>query len=912
MIIDEDEYLAHYGVLRKSGRYPWGSGGEDVHYTTFLKSVDDMHKQGLTEAQIAQGLGISTTQLRARKSIAKNEKKQADIDTAWKLKQTGMGNVAIGREMGLPESTVRSLLKPGEKDKQDQLQSVASMLKSEVDNKKYIDIGDNTWLHQGISEQTWKNAVQIAREDGYTRHYIPVEQLGTGKKTTVVVLAGPGVKWGEVNSNKHEIKLVQNFSDDGGRTFFGILPPLSVHPDRVGVVYKEQGGDKFDGVIYVRKGPTDLSLGDARYAQVRIQVGDGHYLKGMAMYKDGLPKGVDLQFNTNKSDTGNKLDALKPIKRLPDGSIDGDNPFGAVVRQIGVRGSTGTPFKTGYGKNFFDGTEKVTSAMNLVNEEGNWGDWSDSLSTQVLSKQSPRLARTQLDMTYEQKTKEFERISALTNPTVRKQLLDKLADDADSSSVHLKAAALKDQRTHVILPISDIPPHQVYAPNYNNGTNVVLIRFPHGGTFEIPELTVNNNHPGSKKLLGDAKDAIGIHHTVAERLSGADFDGDTVLVIPNDGPPAKRIKTTAALQGLKGFDPRASYPGYEGMPPMSSRQKGQQMGDVSNLITDMTIKGASAEKITRAIKHSMVVIDAEKHNLNWRQSAIDNGIASLKAEYQGGPRRGASTLISRAGAEIRVPDLKLRKAQDGGPIDPRTGAKVFDPNSVETFVSKKGQTVTRMRKSVKLAETTDARTLITGTPSRIEEVYAEHSNRLKSLANDIRLASLNTPNSKYNPTAAKVYKAQVEDLNRLLRLAERNAPLERQAQIFANHVVSLRRADNPDMEPEQLKKIKSQALQEGRNRTGAGKSRITITRQHWDAIQAGAISHTKLQDILRHADIDTVREFATPAKVKRLIGPTEKVRAEALFASGATRAEVASALGVSLSTLDQAVTGSQA
>jgi len=911
LIIDEDEYLAHYGILRKSGRYPWGSGGNEVHYTDFLGMVNDLRQQGLSETEVAQGLGITTTQLRARNTIAKNEQKQADIDQAWKLKEKGLSNVAIGRVMGKPESSVRALLKPGEKDKVDQLQSISNMLKQSVDEKKYIDIGDNTWLHHGVSETSWKNAVALAREDGYTKHYVRVLQLGTGKETTVKVLAGPGVKYSEVYKNQDQIRQVQSFSDDGGRTFFGIQTPLKINPNRIDVVYKEQGGSKLDGVIYVRRGVKDVSLGDSSYAQVRIAIGDGHYMKGMAMYKDGLPDGVDLQFNTNKSSTGNKLDALKEIKRDKDGTPDPDNPFGAVVRQIVVRESNGQQFLTGYGKNKFDGTEKVVSAMNIVHEEGNWADWSDSLSTQVLSKQTPRLAKMQLDMTYEQKQTEFERIRNLTNPAVRKVLLQKLADDADSSAVHLKAAALKGQGTHVILPISSMPRTQVYAPNYKDGTEVVLIRFPHGGTFEIPQLTVNNNQPEAKRLLKDARDAIGIHHTVAERLSGADFDGDTVLVIPNDGPASKRIKTTAALEDLEGFDTKSAYPPYEGMPKMTARQKGLEMGYVSNLITDMTIKGASTKELARALKHSMVVIDAEKHNLNYKKSAVDNGIAALKEKYQGGKRRGASTLISRASAEDRVVDLKPRRASDGGPIDPKTGKKVFDPTSAVSYVNAKGQTITKLRKTVQLAETDDAYTLIEGTPSRIETVYADHSNRLKGLANDIRLEVLKTPNVVRSPTAAKTYAKEVDSLTAKLRIAERNAPLERQAQILANAQVRQRQVANPDMDDDTLKKIKTQALNEGRNRTGAGKQRIEVTKQEWDAIQAGAISNTRLNDILRQADIDVIRSFATP-KVEKIVTPAKKARAQAMFNNGYTRAEVAAALGVSLTTLDTAVTGSEA
>ena len=41
-----------------------------------------------------------------------------------------------------------------------------------------------------------------------------------------------------------------------------------------------------------------------------------------------------------------------------------------------------------------------------------------------------------------------------------------------------------------------------------------------------------------------------------------------------------------------------------------------EMGKISNLITDMTLKGATQDELARAVRHSMVVIDAEKHMIS--------------------------------------------------------------------------------------------------------------------------------------------------------------------------------------------------------------------------------------------------------------------------------------------------------
>lgn len=888
MEIDEEQHLAHYGILRESGRYPWGSGGtQEERNRTFLSTIDGLHDKGLSDTEIARGFGITTSQLRKTKSNARNAQKQNDINMAQRLKDKGYSNVAIGQRMGINESSVRALLKPGEKDKAEITDATAGMLKEAVSAKGYVDVGSGVERHLGISSTKLGNSIEKLTEEGYTLSYVKVEQLGTGQFTTIKVLSAPGTDYSEVYRNRDQIQQVLGYSEDGGRTYDSILPPLSVDSKRVDVRYAEQGGADADGVIYIRPGVKDVSLGGARYAQVRVAVDGTHYLKGMAIYKEGLPEGVDLQFNTNKSDTGNKLDALKPMKDDP------NYPFGATIdHQI----QEGEP-----------GKKRVTSAMNVVNEEGDWEDWSKSLSSQMLSKQSPKLAKTQLDLTLERKKNELEELRGLDNPAVKKKLLEAYADDADSSAVHLKAAALPRQGSHVILPVNSMKETEVYAPTFRNGERVVLIRYPHGGIFEIPELTVNNNHPEATKLIGpEAKDAIGIHSKVAARLSGADFDGDTVLVIPNNN---RAIKTAPALEGLKGFDPQRSYPHYDGMPKMSAKTKGLEMGKVSNLITDMTIQGAPPNEIVRAVRHSMVVIDAEKHNLDYKASAIANGIPALKEKYQGRKAGGAATLLSRGSSDIRVPERKTR-------VDPETGKKVHE-YSGETYtksnVSKRtGVTIERQipkmqrEKSTKLAETDDAHTLSSGQP--IEKIYADHSNALKDLANTARKEAAATEGIRQSSEARVKYAEEVKTLEANLNLALRNSPLERQAQVIANANVTQKKNANPDLEPSEIKKLKAQELTKARNRTGAKKQRIEITADQWTAIQAGAISNSKLHQILNNADLDKVKKLATP-KPKLLMTTAKQDRAVAMLRNGYTQAEVADALGVSVTTLKRSLKG---
>jgi hypothetical protein len=930
VIFNEQDYLMHYGILRKSGRYPWGSGdSQSQRNRDFLAHIDMLRKQGLSDTEICKGLStdehpFTTSMLRAAKTIAGTQQRQEKINQALRLKDEGWGDSEIGRRMGIPESTVRGLLAPGAADKAAVLTNVAETLKREVAEKKFLDVGSGAETQLDISDTKLKAAVAILREEGYNTHAIKLPQAGTGKFTEFKVLVEPGVTWAETMRNRHQIKQIGVWSEDGGRSVLGIHPPLSVSSKRLKVRYAEEGGANADGVIYVRPGVKDISIGSNKYAQVRVAVDGTHYLKGMAMYKDDLPDGVDLMFNTNKSNTGHKLDALKELKKDENGNVDQANPFGAQIKRQILEGEKGK--------------EVVTSSMNIVRDEGDWDKWSRSLSSQILSKQRPELAKSQLEMTFEDKKRNLDEILKLTNPTVKKKLLQSYADEADSAAVHLKAAILPGSSYHVILPLNSIKENEVYAPNFANGTRLALIRSPHGGTFEIPEVTVNNrNREGQKYIKSDAKDALGIHPKVAERLSGADFDGDFVIAVPND---RGKIKSTPALEGLKDFDPKRSFPPYDGMPTIdggkynastgkveyagkpNAKNKQLEMGKATNLIADMTIQGANNTQIAQAVRHSMVVIDAEKHNLDYKGSFKANGIAALKEEYQGSKTGGASTIVTKAGADVFVNERKARRAKEGGPIDKETGEKVFVPTGRMVPERKRvsdgkggfkyvetGNLVPKKVKSVALLEEKDARKLVSkggGTP--IEHVYADYSNQVKALANTARKEYVNTKDIPYSPSSKATYKEQVTSLQAKLDRAIRNRPRERQAQVLTNAVVSQRRQANPDMDAADIKKIRNQALTEMRVRTGADKTRIDITQQEWDAIQAGAISANKLEQILANTDLEQIQKYATPkADIKMTSAKTS--RAKQMVSLGYTQAEIAQALGVSLTTLKTSIGG---
>lgn len=900
-----EEMLMHYGMPRRSGRYPWGSGDNPYQRSgDFLSRVEELKKQGLSETDIAKSMGLTTTQYRTQKSLAKDERRALDVARARSLREDGKSLNEIAAIMGFSnDSSVRSLLNENSEARMNQAKKTAEFLKKQIEEKGMIDVGTGVERELGISKEKLNQALYILEQEGYPVYGGGVPQVtNPGKQTNIKVICPPGTEHKEIYNFENVHSLSDYVSHDGGETYDPkYVYPKSMDSSRIQIRYAEDGGTQKDGVVEIRRGVDDLSLGESHYAQVRILVDGTHYIKGMAIYSDDLPDGVDVVFNTNKKTgtpmLGPKNDTvLKPIGKDP------DNPFGSLIKDGIVDPDDPTSKKGGQSYYYDKDGKKQLSLINKRAEEGDWGEWSDHLPSQFLSKQSMTLIKKQLGLATADKQAEFDEICSLTNPTVKKALLKSFADDCDSAAVHLQAAALPRQKYQVILPITSMKDNEVYAPNYRNGEQVALIRFPHGGTFEIPVLTVNNKQADAKRILGNAMDAVGINSKVAERLSGADFDGDTVMVIPTGGKV--KITSTRALEGLEGFDPKLEYGGKpEGsFKPMRNTQT--EMGKISNLITDMTLRGAVPEELARAVRHSMVVIDAEKHHLDYKQSEIDNGIASLKKKYQGNYdedgryHEGAATLISRAKSETSV--LKRK----GSPIiNPETGEQTYK-EVYEEYTDKNGRTRVRTQASTKMAETKDAFTLVSDADTPQERAYATYANEMKSLANRARKEMLSTGKIAYSASAKETYQEEVDHLMAQLNVALRNAPRERQAQVIANATVAAKKQENPDMTRSEIKKASQQALTAARTTVGASRETISISDREWEAIQAGAISENRLTQIINNVDIDTLRQRATPRSTTVL--STAKVsKIASMSASGYSTAEIAEALGVSTSTVNK-------
>ena len=945
------KFLEHYGTPRHSGRYPWGSGKNPQRSKNFLQRADDLAEQGLSKKEIAEAFGLSTGDYVAMRKIYKNELNMQNQMQAVKLHDKGWSNTAIAERLDISEGTVRNMLDPTKKLRENKVANTAEQLKDQLKKKPYLDVGEGVNRQLNISEEQLHAALLYLDNEGYNVYNYRLPQVSNPKQfTNLKILCDGDVTKQELSEHIGEVTSPDGiYFKDYGETAVTKKPGPSIDSSRVMINYTETGGGAKDGVIEIRPGTEDLSLGQRRYMQVRIGVDGTHYLKGMAVYGNPkeMPPGVDVVFNTSKHQGTPMLGegdntVLKPMKKDP------ANPFGSSFRPWEYEDANGVSHP---------------SPINIVNDDDDWEGWKKNLSSQFLSKQMPALAKRQLDIRYGEYQDELAELKSLTNPTLKRQLCEDFADTCDSAAVHLKAAALPRQGSFAILPVVSLKDNEVYAPMYENGEEVILVRHPHAGTFEIPRLTVNNGNKEGKDVIGStAAHAVGINPHVANVLSGADYDGDTVLVIPTKG---QKLKTSEPLEGLKDFSPTETYRRDPDDPRCTGKSrdgkkgdgfnKGIQMGMVSNLITDMTIKGADIDEIEKAVRHSMVVIDAEKHNLNWQQSEIDNGIAQLRERYQNGG--GASTLISKSKGETRIPERKevystqvmtpeeLERYNRGEKINKMTpeekerydAGEIIYRNTNRTYPDEKkitdrskmtpeeqarfdsGKDVYRKTGKIKDAMVTvsnmeaarDARELSSG--YYIEEVYADYANSMKALANEARKEARMTGRLEQNKSAKETYKDVVGKdgtLTKKMELAELEAPKERQAQVIAKSNIAAKIQADPSLKDkdnaDKLRKLSSKALENARDQVNGGKHekryRIVLSDREWDAIQAGAISDNQLKKIIRYSDTNELKKLALPRENTGMKAST-KARARLLLNSGYTPSAVAEELGVSVQTL---------
>lgn len=928
-------YILHYGTKRHSGRYPWGSGEHPYQDEAWFKGWSDLRKT-MSEKQIGEQYGMTLKEIRYRHSYGKDAEKAANIAHAQELRYTRqMSPKAIAEKMGVSESTVNAWLKPRAEERARETRDLADkLIESANKNKdiKCIDVGKGVSNIIGCNPTKLEAALTVLKDEGYLVVKKPVPNpMNIKKNTEMMFLYVPPKSWDNLSEQEKINKAFRDISvnldkieppcdvhiDENNKTSIGIEVPKSISSKRVQISWN----DPRDGLISIKRGVEDLNMGENRYNQVRIGVDNTHYIKGMAVYKDPkeFPPGIDIIVHTPKSpekyvmmspdDDAKQM--LKPMKKDPNGSVDMEDPFGAQI----IRGGQ---------SHYIDskGHEQL-GCINKVNEQGNWGDWTSArtLASQVLSKQDPKLAERQLELQRTRMMEQYEEIKKISNPVVREKELIDFAEECDKAAVHMKAAALPGQSVCVILPCTTLKENECYAPGYKDGDKLALIRYPHSGKHEIPILTVNNRNREGRSIIGtDAIDALCMNPKAAEKLSGADFDGDTVVVIPNN---RGTIKSAPQLKALEGFDTKAAYPGYKGMEVIKHQTQQTEMGKVTNLITDMNLIGADPDEMARAVKYSMVIIDSEKHKLNWKACYDEMRIDELKKKYQmkeNGRYGGSGTIVSRASGEEHVPEKVWQ-----GKIDPVTGEKIwrytekrkttdpvtgrwkyygpthpkYDPNGELKTIE-----------STKMAETKDAMTLVSPAKYPTELVYAKFANQMKDMANKARLASTKIEATPYNPIAAEEYSQEVASLEEKVNNAKINAVLERRAVRVTTVIVNDRMKNYPDRYNTKtadgkahLRKLRKQVLDQQRSILSK-EATFKITDREWEAIQAGAFRKTRLAEIINRADQESVKKHAFPKESDYTVMTKANIaHAKAMLNSGFTQAEVAEMFGISTSTL---------
>ena len=996
----EGGYSRH---LRGAAKEQTGNIKTKEDYIKLYYDALKLQKEGKTTEEIAAHFGFigahgapSVSLCRRMRQVAKALATKEEDAQLLKFKSQGLNNTEIARAMKekFPEgrwnngTTVANRIKNAEfgGGKGSELRRVADQLVKELGDHKFLDIGDGTEIWLGCKKTMKESAVNYLKMLGYTEHSLPLDQFGygndTSRKTTFQLLGQPGLTKQDAWFDKEDIATIGSTYDFATDKYVEPQKPAKVDHSRVFIDYTHEdgtGGAELDGLIELRPGVKDLSLGNAAYAQVRINIDDKYYAKGMARYGD-VPEGYDMVFHTNKKDGAPLEKVFKEMKTDWKGDIDWENPFGASIKDTDRLHSVQRTYVDD------DGKEKL-SAINVVAEEGDWAQWGSNVTVaaQVLSKQKNAVAKEQLQLTTQKADQEFKEIDSLTNPVIRQYELANFADNCDVRAKELKAVGFKDQACKVLLPWKEIKDGEIYAPHLENGTEVALVRYPYSGDFETPKLTVNNKYKGPREVIGNGSDAVGINAYTASLLSGADFDGDTVLVIPLDKNPD--FKHGKPLPGLDGFDDKAEYgiPDefkvdkklmqkkknefkrqlYEEHPEMNKIERAKAvkewekkylhqqekegkvapiskayaynlMGVTTNLIMDMTLRGdAPNEDLEKAVKHSMVLIDAEKHYLDYKRSADENKIKALQREYQPKPdgegSGGPQTLVTKAKSEVRVPeyeeltsrltpDSKVAKRYKltpeqideynamwdaGEHVRIPTGKHVYKWSKKEqAFVDKGPKRV----ESTWMDETSDAYTLSSGT--MMESYFAKYANHMKELGKkaraEARALEHNLPG--VDKAAQRLYKDEVKSLKEKIESSRKNIPIERQAQLIANVKMEALRVSNTDWTEDDEKKWRNKLIEQARKKAHSSRERFTITDREWEAIQAHALPSTDVKQLLRHANQDELKQRSRPRQVYKMTS-AEIAKAQRMLnrKNPPTLAEVAATFGVSVTTLQKSV-----
>ena len=272
-----EDILMHYGMPRRSGRYPYGSGENPYqHSGDFLSRVQELKKSGMSETDIAKNMGLTTTQLRTQMSLAKDERRALQVATAKGLREKGYSLNEIADKMGFAnDSSVRSLLNETSENRMNQAKATADVLRKLIEEKGMIDVGTGVERELGVSKEKLNQALYMLELEGYPIYGGGVPQVtNPGKQTNIKVICPPGTEHKDIYDFENVHSVRDYISYDNGESFRKSFEyPASMDSKRLQIRYADQGGVDKDGVIELRRGVKDLSLGDSHYRSEERRVG---------------------------------------------------------------------------------------------------------------------------------------------------------------------------------------------------------------------------------------------------------------------------------------------------------------------------------------------------------------------------------------------------------------------------------------------------------------------------------------------------------------------------------------------------------------------------------------------------------------------------------------------------------------
>ena len=234
-----------------------------------LISIPDIREEGRTETQIANELGLTTTQLRNAITYARKEEREYNREQVAGMKEAGLSNVEIGQRLGISEGTVRNYISDNKSSKatsEQQLDNIEKALSDSLKQTGHLDVGVGVERQLGVSRTKFNAVVNQMVENGDLYiHNIQIQRLNDPTKYTIVKVLSTEPDYLKVLKDSTNIGNLEYFSDDKAlESAKRFETPQMVDLNRIKIRYQEDGGADLDGLIEIRKGTEDLDLGNSQ------------------------------------------------------------------------------------------------------------------------------------------------------------------------------------------------------------------------------------------------------------------------------------------------------------------------------------------------------------------------------------------------------------------------------------------------------------------------------------------------------------------------------------------------------------------------------------------------------------------------------------------------------------------------